>query len=211
RSLEYIVPDAIVVKGNEGYEIVLNDKFFPNMGINSYYKEILENSEDDKTKEYVYNKVKQVQWVMTCINKRNATLTKTLECIINIQQSFFDNGTGYMKPMCLADVANTIGMHESTVSRTVKQKYLQCQHGVFPLSYFFQTSISSSSSEEKDFTPEKIKIMIKNIVDKENKSSPLSDREITECLNNEGVEISRRTVAKYRESIGILGTSGRKA
>ncbi|MDD3570470.1 MAG: RNA polymerase factor sigma-54 [Lachnospiraceae bacterium] len=208
KNFEYIVPDAIVVNGENGYEIVLNDKFFPNIGINGYYKSMM-SSNDDKTKEYIQNKIKQAEWVMTCIAKRNATLMKTLESIVEIQKDFFDNGSGHVKPMCLNDVAQVIGMHESTVSRSIKQKYLQCRYGVYPLSYFFQACVTVG--DEESLTPERIKIMIKDIVDDEDKKSPLSDREITEKLNGAGVEISRRTVAKYREAIGILGTSGRKA
>lgn len=209
KSFEYIVPDAIVVQGESGYEIVLNDKFFPSIGINGYYKAMM-RSHDDKTRDYIQNKIRQAEWVITCIEKRNATLMKTLECIVELQQEFFDHGMGHMKPMCLSDVAQVIGMHESTVSRSIKQKYLQCRYGVYPLGYFFQTCVSSSAADES-FTPERIKMMIKEIIDGENKKSPLSDREITEKINQAGVNISRRTVAKYRESVGILGTSGRKA
>jgi RNA polymerase sigma-54 factor len=208
KSLEYIVPDAIVVKGEKGYEIVLNDKFFPKIGINEYYKTMMSGNSDEETKEYIQNKIRQAEWVITCIGKRNSTLIKTLESIVDIQQDFFDNGVGFIKPMCLNDVAQVIGMHESTVSRSIKNKYLQCRHGVYPLSYFFQASIASES--EESFTVERIKIMIKAIVDGENKKSPLSDRKIAERLNELGVDISRRTVAKYRESIGIFGISGRK-
>lgn len=208
KNFEYIVPDAIVVKGENGYEIVLNDKFFPNIGINGYYKTMMNSNDDDKTKDYIQNKIRQAEWVMTCIAKRNATLMKTLESIVEIQKDFFDNGTGHVKPMCLNDVAQLIGMHESTVSRSIKQKYLQCRYGVYPLSYFFQSCVTTGEAES--LTPERIKMMIKDIVESEDKKAPLSDREITEKLNNAGVDISRRTVAKYREAIGILGTSGRK-
>lgn len=208
KSLEYITPDAIIVKGKDGYEIILNDRFFPNIGINTYYRSMLDKNSDGETKEYVLNKIKQAEWVITCINKRNSTLMKTLKCIVDIQKDFFDYGAGYIKPMCLNDVAKVIEMHESTVSRTIKQKYIQCCHGVFPLSYFFQSSISSDSGEK--VTPEKIKLLIKEIVENEDPSSPLSDRAITEILNGKGIEISRRTVAKYRGMLGMHGTSGRK-
>ena len=208
KNFEYIVPDAIAVKGENGYEIVLNDKFFPNIGINGYYKAMI-SSNDDKTKDYIQNKIRQAEWVITCIGKRNTTLMKTLECIVDLQRDFFDHGVGHMKPMCLSDVAQVIGMHESTVSRSIKQKYLQCRHGVYPLGYFFQTCVTTVS--EENITPGRIKMMIKEIVEGEDRKSPFSDREITEKINQAGVNISRRTVAKYREAMGILGTSGRKA
>ena len=146
---------------------------------------------------------------MKCISKRSSTLRNTLEVIVGFQKDFFSKGNGNLKPMCLNDAASILGVHESTISRAVKDKYLQCRHGIFPLNYFFKAAVPTSTSSE-GVTSEKIKLMIKEIIENEDKSSPLSDRAITEKLNEEGVDISRRTVAKYRESMGILGTSGRK-
>lgn len=208
ESFEYITPDAIIHKTDKGYEIILNDKFFPTIGISSYYKNIMDTETSEKTKEYILKKIKQAQWVMSCIEKRNETLTKTLETIISIQQDFFDLGCDHIKPLRLEDVAVAISMHESTVSRTIKNKYLQCRHGVFPLSYFFPSAVSTENNE--NITPQQIQLIIKEIVDGENHSSPFSDREITELLEKRGIVISRRTVAKYREVAGILSTSGRK-
>lgn len=166
-------------------------------------------SENDKdTREYVSGKIKQAQWIITCINKRNSTLIKTLNCIVSLQKDFFDNGIGHVKPMRLGDIAEIIEMHESTVSRTVKQKYIQCRHGIFPLSYFFQSGIPSGVSGQT--SADEIKSMIREIIDNESHGSPLSDREITSLLNEKGIKISRRTVAKYRSAIGMRGTSGRK-
>ena len=169
---------------------------------------MMQNGEDAKTKTYILNKIKQAQWVMDCIQKRNQTLQRTLETIVEIQQEFFLHGKGHVRPMRLNDVASRIEMHESTVSRAVKQKYIQCQFGVFPLSYFFQSQVSSAT--DTAWTQEKVTLLIRAILEKEDKKSPYSDRQITELLQQQGVEISRRTVAKYREAAGILGMSGRK-
>lgn len=207
-NCSYIVPDAIVVRGAEGFEIVLNDRYFPEITISPYYRQMMQNGEDAKTKTYILNKIKQAQWVMDCIQKRNQTLQRTLETIVEIQQEFFLHGKGHVRPMCLNDVASRMEMHESTVSRAVKQKYIQCQFGVFPLSYFFQSQVSSAT--DTAWTQEKVTLLIRAILEKEDKKSPYSDRQITELLQQQGVEISRRTVAKYREAAGILGMSGRK-
>lgn len=206
--LEYITPDVVVVKSSDEYEIILNDYFFPNITINNYYKNIISRDSAGSTKEYVYDKIKQAEWAMKCISRRNATLFKTLEIIINLQREFFDKGQGNLNPMKLSDVAERIKMHESTVSRAVRDKYLQCSWGIFPLSYFFTNGMSTDS--EKEVTPERIKIVIKEIIEKENKKSPLSDRCITEKLNDMGINISRRTVTKYREASSIMSAAGRR-
>ncbi len=209
KSLDYIVPDALVVEKDGNFEIILNDSYLPNISINSFYKSIIKTSNDTEAKEYVSQKIQQAEWIMKCISKRSSTLRNTLEVIVDFQKDFFSKGNGNLKPMCLNDAASILGVHESTISRAVKDKYLQCRHGIFPLNYFFKAAVPTSTSSE-GVTSEKIKLMIKEIIENEDKSSPLSDRAITEKLNEEGVDISRRTVAKYRESMGILGTSGRK-
>lgn len=215
RTLEYITPDVIVAKSGEGYEIILNDYFFPRLSISNYYKSIINDDTADSAKEYVCDKIKQAEWAMKCISKRNATLVRTLEVIIDLQRSFFDHGPGHLRPMRLYDVAERIGMHESTVSRAVRDKYLQCSWGVFPLSAFFPIGVSTHNAAQNDgareVTPAYIKSQIQEIIDGEDKSAPYSDRVITEMLNQKGITISRRTVTKYRESMNILGIGGRKA
>lgn len=211
KALEYITPDAIIVQEKEEYKIVLNDYYFPKISINTYYKNIVTQDSSDQAKNYVCDKIRQAEWAMKCISKRNTTLLKTIEIIVDYQKDFFRWGPGHMRPMKLADVAERIQMHESTVSRAVRDKYVQCSWGVFALSSFFCSGMAAKSySGDGKITPETIKLKIKSIIDEENKQSPLSDREITEKLNQIGIEISRRTVAKYREAIGILGASGRK-
>ena len=218
RNLEYITPDVLIEKKDGQYEIILNDYFYPRLSINNYYKTIMNSASEDKAKEYVYDKIKQAEWAMKCISKRNSTLVKTLEVILDLQKGFFDQGPGHLKPMKLYDVAERIGMHESTVSRAVRDKYLQCSWGVFSLNSFFSTGVAKSQiyseqgeENEDKITPSSIKAMIKKLIDEEDKKSPYSDRAITELLNEKGIQISRRTVAKYREAMHILGTSGRKS
>lgn len=213
KTLEYITPDAVVVKEKEEYKIILNDYYFPKISINTYYKNIVKEDSSDKAKDYVCDKIRQAEWAIKCISKRNTTLLKTIEVIVELQNGFFDNGPGNLKPLKLMDVAERINMHESTVSRAVRDKYLQCSWGVFALCSFFSTGVCSRNAEglEGKTTPETIKLKMKGIIENEDKQSPLSDREITEKLNEKGIEISRRTVAKYREAMGILGATGRRA
>ena len=203
----YITPDILIVKEDGKYEIVLNNNYFPTITIGSYYKNILADK-NNTAKEYVSDKIRQAEWAMKCITRRNNTLIKTVEAMVTMQEDFFENGPGNLLPMRLNDIAEKIEMHESTVSRTIREKYLQCSWGVFPLNYFFTKAMPVSG--KGGISPEKIKSLIKNIVDNEDKSAPLSDRIITEKLMENGIEISRRTVAKYREAIGIPGTTGRR-
>lgn len=211
ENLEYIVPDVLIEKDKNGiFQIILNNEYLPQIRINPYYKTIMKEAENDKAKEYVSNKMKQAEWVVQCITKRNETLTKTMHVILEMQKDFFEKGTDYLCPMRLCDVAQKIQMHESTVSRTVRDKYLQCSWGVFALHQFFSTGLATSNEANK-VTPEHVKRMIKTIIDEENKQSPLSDRIISEVLKEKGIEISRRTVTKYRESMNIAGISGRKS
>lgn len=204
----YIMPDVLVVKEDGKYNIVLNNTYFPNITIGSYYKSILADDRNNAAREYVSDKIRQAEWAMKCISRRNNTLIRTVEVMVGLQEEFFEKGPGHLRPMRLSDIAEKIEMHESTVSRAVREKYLQCSWGLFPLSYFFSKAMPSA--DNGNISPERIKNIIKDIVDGEDKSAPLSDRIITERLVKDGITISRRTVAKYRESIGIPGAAGRK-
>ncbi|MBE6008183.1 MAG: RNA polymerase factor sigma-54 [Lachnospiraceae bacterium] len=207
NDCQYIIPDIIIENSKDGYKIVVNDNFLPVITIGRYYRDVLKDG-DAAAKEYVGEKIRQAEWAIKCIARRGTTLLKTVEAMINMQTDFLDKGPGNLSPMRLSDIAEVIGMHESTVSRAVRDKYLQCSWGVFPLSFFFSKAMATDDDET--VSQEKIKMMIRNIIAGEDKASPLSDREITERLNEEGIKISRRTVAKYREAIGIPGASSRK-
>lgn len=207
--LKYITPDVTVVKLSGYYEILLNEYVYPKIGINNFYRRILEDSASKETKAYIVDKIRQAEWIKNCIGQRNSTLMRVAKCIVDYQERFFNQGTGHLKPLRLQDVAEMLDIHESTVSRAIRDKYLQCPWGVFPMSYFFSKSISSEKAGEK-ITTEQVKALIVNVIEEENKKKPLSDRAITERLVEWGVKISRRTVAKYREELGIKDASGRK-
>lgn len=212
ESLNYIIPDAYVYKSEEGnYEISLSDQSSPTIKINSYYKDILKISDDITAKEYVSRKMNQAEWVINCINKRNTTFLSTLSIIVDKQLDFFENGIGHLAPMKLSDISSTLSIHDSTVSRAIRSKYIQCRHGVFPIEYFFTYAVSAYSNETShSVSQECAKNKIKEIINNEDKHKPLSDREISKLLEEEGISISRRTVAKYRDAMDIGCTSIRK-
>ncbi|MBS7220532.1 MAG: RNA polymerase factor sigma-54 [Clostridiales bacterium] len=212
NNLEYITPDAYIYKSPYGnYEIRLNDYYSPSIKINGYYKSIIKNSDSNEAKEYVNEKLSQAQWVIKCINKRNSTLMSTLELILEMQMPFFEKGIGNLLPMKLADIAERLDIHESTVSRAVRDKYIQCSWGIFPMNYFFSSAVHKTDCSDADISRENVKLRIKEIISAEDKHKPLSDREITAILEKENIRISRRTVTKYRESLGIAGTGMRKS
>lgn len=207
-SIEYIVPDAIVTGSDGKYTITLNDYFSAGVNISDFYRNIIKDDSDGEAKNFVYAKIRQAQWVVKCIAKRKETLYNIIFAIVEKQTEFFDKGEGHIKPLTLSDIAAKAGIHESTVSRTARGKYIQCRHGIYPLGYFFRQAATEVFGE--GITQEKIQAMIKELIDNEDSASPLSDRKISEELSARGIEISRRTVAKYRGIMGINGISGRK-
>ena len=207
--LKYITPDVTVVKLSNYYEILLNEYTYPKIGINHFYKKILENETSKETQSYIIDKIRQAEWIQNCIGQRNSTLMRVSKTIVDYQNEFFKCGTGHLKPLRLQDVAQMLDIHESTVSRAIRDKYLQCSWGIFPMNYFFSKSIPARNSGGK-ITTEQVKSLLESVIEEEDKKKPLSDRAITERLVERGVKISRRTVAKYREELGIKDASGRK-
>lgn len=208
ENLKYITPDVTVVRLKDYFEILLNDYMYPRLGINGYYRQILGEA-DKQTKEYIGNKIRQAEWVQQCVAQRGTTLMNVSRCIVDRQEQFFLNGPGYLKPLKLSDVAGIVGIHESTVSRAVKDKYLQCSWGIFPMNYFFVTALAKKSSGE-NASSDRAKSLLKEIIEAENHEKPYSDRILAEMITEKGVKISRRTVTKYREAMGIKDASGRK-
>ena len=206
--LKYITPDVTVVKLANYYEILLNEYTYPKIGINHFYKQVLESEKSKDTQKYIIEKIRQAEWIQNCIGQRNSTLMRVSTTIVDYQAEFFKNGTGNLKPLRLQDVAERLDIHESTVSRAIRDKYLQCAWGIFPMNYFFSKSITKNTGGK--ITTEHVKQLLLNIIEEENKKKPLSDRAITERLVERGVKISRRTVAKYRVEMGIKDASGRK-
>jgi RNA polymerase sigma-54 factor len=163
---------------------------------------------DKKAKEYLSEKMGSAKWLIKAIDQRRRTMIKTMECIVEEQKEFFDKGMAHLKPMNLQEVADKIGVHESTVSRVTNDKYVQTPRGVFELKFFFDSSLGSADGEDVSATT--AKSMIKELVENENPKKPLSDSSISKKLKEKGVIIARRTVAKYREQLGILSSRMRK-
>lgn len=212
EQLRYISPDAVVVKLENNFEILINEYQYPGFSISSYYQEMMQSTTDAKAKKYLQEKVQKAQWVTNCISQRSSTLSRVMHLLVEKQHEFFLNGPGNKRPMRLADLAEELELHESTISRAMRGKYLQCSWGIFPLNYFL-TSVavkSSNADGAEDKTPEQMKALIQEIVDGENKKKPYSDQAISDQLAVKGIKLSRRTVNKYRTEMGIPDKSGRK-
>jgi len=202
-----ITPDVYVVKDGEKWVVTDNDRGVQRLYINeALTKQLLK---DAHAKEFINEKLRNAQWLIRAIEQRRKTIIKVTECIVEKQREFFEGGVAFLKPMILKDVADAVGMHESTISRVTTNKYVHTPQGLFELKYFFNSSIRRK--DEDDIASESVKQSIKRIIENEDKSNPLSDQAIVEILaKNEGIEIARRTVAKYREMLGILASSKRK-
>ena len=211
ENLKYISPDAVVIKLEDSFEILVNEYQYPSLSINSYYQNMLKTTTDSEAKKYLQEKISQAQWVSNCISQRSSTLARVMNALVQEQNEFFLLGPGHKKPLRLADLASILDLHESTISRTMRGKYLQCTWGVFPLNYFLTSVAATSSSDGGEKTPEQIQGMIRQLIDTEDKKKPYSDQAICSKLNEQGIEISRRTVNKYRTAMGIPDKSGRKS
>lgn len=211
----YITPDIYVYKVADEFVISLNEDGLPKLRISPYYKSVLQNAKSDPTKgskdtkDYVQEKLRSAVWLIRSIHNRQKTIYKVTEAIVRRQRDFFDKGVQMLKPMILKDVANDIGMHESTISRVTTNKYVHTPVGIFELKYFFNSSIQSSDGSEA-LASEAVKEKLRQLVSKEDQRNPLSDQKIVELLAKENIDIARRTVAKYRDMLGILSSSKRK-
>lgn len=214
-QLRYIIPDVTIVKFKDHFDILLNESMYPTIELNSYYRQMNQNPESSELKEYLGNKIRQAEWVKQCVTQRGKTLMQVSRAILEHQEEFFTFGPAHLNPLRLADIAQALDIHESTVSRAVSKKYLQCSWGVYPMNFFFSRSVavqesSSSESGTQSVTAADIKRVLREIIEEENKKKPYSDRLLGEKLAERGISISRRTVAKYREEEGIADASGRK-
>lgn len=209
RDVRYIVPDVNVEKVEGEYVVIVNDQSVPRLRINKYYQKILRDSLAEKqVSEYIQDKLQAALRVIRSIEQRRNTIFRVVTAIVEHQREFFDKGTIYLKPLTLKEIAEKVGVHESTVSRAVNGKYLQCPRGVFEIKYFFQSGVSSSQGD--GVSAESIKSIIQEMVSEENQKKPLSDQHISNELNKIGIKVSRRTIAKYRDELGIPGSSKRK-
>lgn len=206
----YIVPDIYVREVGGEFVVDVNNDGIPELRISKLYKSLLKNPKQDGTsKDYIKEKLRSAVWLMKSIENRQKTIEKVAQAIVRFQPEFFRKGHQYLKPMILRDVANEIGMHESTVSRVTTNKYMHTPMGVFELKYFFNSGVGSRSGSDGT-TGEVIKIKIKNLIEEEEPKSPLSDEKLVLILSELGIEVARRTVAKYRDELGILSSAKRK-
>lgn len=203
---QYITPDVYVHKVGDEYYVVANDDGMPRLKISGFYRAAMAG--DPEAKEYIQGKLRSAQWLIRSIDQRRKTIVKVTECIVEKQRDFFDKGIEYLKPMILRDVAETVGMHESTISRVTSNKYVHTPRGLFELKFFFNSAIHRDNQD--DIASESVKQAIKKIVGDEDPKNPHSDQKIVEILAQNGIKIARRTVAKYREMLGILSSSKRK-
>ncbi|HHY77298.1 MAG TPA: RNA polymerase factor sigma-54 [Clostridiales bacterium] len=205
----YIIPDVYIEKIDNEYIITINDSYGTRLMINRYYRNMINTM--DKSSDamsFINDKLSSALWLIKSLEQRKNTLYKVMKAIVDHQKEFFEKGDGYLKTMTLKDIADEVQVHESTVSRAISGKYAQTPRGIFEIKYFFKSGVGSKSGE--DISSESIKKMIKSIIDAEDASKPVSDQTITEFLVNKGINISRRTVAKYREEIGIPSSSKRR-
>ena len=202
----YITPDVYIHKIGEKYFVVPNDDGLPKLKISSFYRSAL--SCGPKAREYIQDKLRSAQWLIRSIQQRQRTIVKVTESILKFQRDFFDRGINHLKPLILRDVAEDISMHESTISRVTTNKYVHTPQGIFELKFFFNSGINRTDGDE--IASESVKNKIKDIISKENVKKPFSDQKLVEMLREQNIEIARRTVAKYREQLGILSSSKRK-
>lgn len=214
EDVKYILPDAYIRKIDEEYYIIMNDDITPKLTINSMYKDILtkgdkQDKESKEATDYVKDKLNSAVFLIKSIEHRKSTIYRVLEKILEMQREYFDYGDGHLKPMTLKEIAESLDMHESTISRAIRDKYIYTSRGTIKIKDLFTTGISTFSSGE-NVSVNIIKTYIKDIIDKEDKKKTLSDQTICNLINNKGMNISRRTVAKYREELGIKSSKGRK-
>ncbi len=221
NDTQYISPDIYVYKVADEFMIVLNEDGMPKLRISPYYKNILQaakntpkdgSAADGKakiTKDYVQDKLRSAVWLIRSIANRQKTIYKVTDAIVKRQRDFFEKGVQQLKPMILKDVANDIGMHESTISRVTTNKFVHTPVGIFELKYFFNSSINSADGGDS-LASEAVKEKIRQMISKEDPKNPLSDQRIVELLHGENIDIARRTVAKYRDMLGILSSGKRK-
>lgn len=210
KQIEYIVPDVIVVKVDDDYQIITNNEGIPRLRINPFYEKLLKkkNSMQSADKQYIEDKFKSALWLIKSIEQRRQTLEKVTKSIVKFQREFLDKGAFYLRPLVLRDVAEDIEMHESTVSRITTNKYMHTPQGIFELKYFFHSGIDSLIGDTASSVT--VKERIKKIILNENSKRPYTDQEIVELLRKENVIIARRTVTKYRKEMKVLPSSRRK-
>ena len=205
----YIIPDVIVRKYKGIWRVELNGEVAPRLRVNQVYQGMIQQDKASKDKKYLQEQLQQAKWFIKSVNSRNDTLLKVARTIVDRQRAFFDHGPEAMKPLVLHDIAKTVEMHESTISRVTTNKYMLTPRGILELKYFFSSHVGTSDGGTCSATA--IRSLIKKLVDEESTEKPISDSKIAQFLESEGINVARRTVAKYRESMNIPPSSQRKA
>jgi RNA polymerase sigma-54 factor len=205
----YVVPDVYINKVGEEYMVTLNREAVPRLRLAGYYQRVLNDaSVASETREYLQERLRSARWLVKSIYQRQQTIFKVANSIVKFQRAFFDHGISHLRPLVLKDVAEDIGMHESTISRATANKYAHTPQGIFELKFFFTSGVKASSGE--DVSAETVKEKIRVLVEAEQPNNPLSDQAIAEMLRAKQINIARRTVAKYRQAMGILPSANRK-
>lgn len=206
---EYVVPDVFVEKGDGRWMVELNPDIAPRLRINSNYASMVKRADSSSDNTFLKDNLQEARWFLKSLQSRNETLLKVASCIVEKQRGFLDYGAEAMKPLVLRDIAEIVGMHESTISRVTTQKYMHTPQGIFELKYFFSSHVSTDGGGECSSTA--IRAIIRKLVNTENSKKPLSDSKITDMLAEQGIQVARRTVAKYRESLNIPPSNERKS
>jgi len=210
RSDNYIIPDLVVDKIDDKYHVFLNDGNLPRLKLSKAYQDIARDKKkfDGENKEFISSKLNSANWMIQAIEQRRQTMLKVMNYIVERQREFFEKGVQYLKPLTLREVAEVISMHESTVSRVTNEKYVQTPRGVLPLKFFFSSGLATADGE--DVSARGIKAQLQKLVEDEDPKHPLTDQAIVNILRESGVQIARRTVAKYRDQLGVLPARMRK-
>ncbi len=205
----YVTPDVFVVKNEGEFHIILNDEGLPKLRLTHLYKKLIsqKNSLQKEEKQFIDEKLRQAVWLLKSLDQRNKTIYRVAESILNFQRDFFEKGRSHLKPLNLRDMATELGLHESTISRATSSKYLACDHGLFSLKFFFSGGVQGSNGKVSSTS---VKDLIRKLVSEEDHQKPLSDQEIVTLCKGNGIEIARRTVAKYRNELKIAPQGQRK-
>lgn len=205
---EYVIPDILVKKSGERWQVELNTDSIPRLRINETYAALGQSTQNESDGKFIRDNLQEAKWLIKSLESRNETLLKVAHCIVDTQQAFFELGEEHMKPLVLADIAEQVEMHESTISRVTTQKFLHCPRGIFELKYFFSSHVNTDSGGEASSTA--IRALVKKLIAAENPAKPLSDSKLADMLAELGIQVARRTVAKYRESLSIPPSNQRK-
>jgi len=205
---EYVIPDVIVTKDKARWKVELNPEVMPRLRVNSSYASLIKRADNSSDNNYLRNHLQEARWFLKSLQSRNETLLKVASKIVEIQQGFLEHGEEAMKPLVLHDIADAIDMHESTISRVTTQKYIHTPRGIFELKYFFSSQVSTETGTGCSSTA--IRAIIKKLIAAEVPSKPLSDSKIADILSDQGINVARRTIAKYREALSIPPSNERK-